>query len=195
MGPWARRRGGTLARRPPPTEFLAGPDSGRERLQNAQRAWPKPGSRAQETGGVLLSQAESSQVPSALAGLTSVFGMGTGISPPLWPPRSSCSAGKPRSGPFKNSIANTSEIASKDPSPRPISTGQLNTLLCLHFRPINVVVFHGPYLVNPVARFISRRVSRLDAFSGYLFRRFANQPCSWRNNWHTRAASVPVLSY
>ena len=60
----------------------------------------------------------------------------------------SCSAGKPRSGPFKNSIANTSEITSKDPSPRPISTGQLNTLLCLHFRPINVVVFHGPYLVN-----------------------------------------------
>jgi hypothetical protein len=107
----------------------------------------------------------------------------------------SCSAGYPRSGPFENSIANTSETSSKDPSPRPISTGQLNTLLCLHFRPINVVVFHGPYLVNPVARFISRRVSRLDAFSGYLFRRFANQPCSWRNNWHTRAASVPVLSY
>jgi len=28
-----------------------------------------------------------------------------------------------------------------DPSPRPISTGQLNTLLCLHFRPINVVIW------------------------------------------------------
>ena len=23
----------------------------------------------------------------------------------------------------------------------------------------------------------------------------ANQPCSWRNNWHTRGWSVPVLSY
>ena len=23
----------------------------------------------------------------------------------------------------------------------------------------------------------------------------ANQPCSWRNNWHTRGSSVPVLSY
>ena len=31
-----------------------------------------------ESGGVLLSRAVSSQVPSALRGLTSVFGMGTG---------------------------------------------------------------------------------------------------------------------
>src|SRR5690349_6380063 len=23
----------------------------------------------------------------------------------------------------------------------------------------------------------------------------ANQPCSWRNNWHTRGSSIPVLSY
>ena len=23
----------------------------------------------------------------------------------------------------------------------------------------------------------------------------ANQPCSWRNNWHTRGSSTPVLSY
>lgn len=37
-------------------------------------------------GGVLLSQGESTQVPSALEGLTAVFGMGTGVAPPLWPP-------------------------------------------------------------------------------------------------------------
>ena len=48
---------------------------------------------------------------------------------------------------------------------RAISTGQLNTLLCLHLRPIDVVVFHGPqgYLVL-------RGASRLDAFSGYPVR-------------------------
>jgi len=23
----------------------------------------------------------------------------------------------------------------------------------------------------------------------------ANQPCPWRDNWHTRGSSVPVLSY
>ncbi len=40
----------------------------------------------QETGGVLLSQALSSQVPSALRGLTALFGMGRGVSPSLKPP-------------------------------------------------------------------------------------------------------------
>ena len=38
------------------------------------------------SGGYLLSQGVAPQVPSALAGLTSVFGMGTGVTPPLWPP-------------------------------------------------------------------------------------------------------------
>ncbi len=48
---------------------------------------------------------------------------------------------------------------------RAISTGQLSTLPCLHLRPIDVVVYHGPqgYLVL-------RGASRLDAFSGYPFR-------------------------
>ena len=48
---------------------------------------------------------------------------------------------------------------------RTISTGQLNALLRLHLRPIDVVVYHGPqgYLVL-------RGASRLDAFSGYPFR-------------------------
>ena len=39
-----------------------------------------------ESGGDLLSQDVSIQVPSALVGLTSVFGMGTGVAPPLLPP-------------------------------------------------------------------------------------------------------------
>ena len=38
------------------------------------------------SGGDLLSQGVTPQVPSARAGLTSVFGMGTGVTPPLWPP-------------------------------------------------------------------------------------------------------------
>src|SRR5439155_5138879 len=37
-------------------------------------------------GSVLLSQGVYPQVPSARAGLTAVFGMGTGVSPPPWPP-------------------------------------------------------------------------------------------------------------
>ena len=38
------------------------------------------------SGDDLLSQGVSPQVPSALAVFTSVFGMGTGVSPPLSPP-------------------------------------------------------------------------------------------------------------
>ena len=45
------------------------------------------GALSSETGGVLLSQGISPQVPSALVGLTAVFGMGTGVAPPPWPPR------------------------------------------------------------------------------------------------------------
>ena len=40
-----------------------------------------------KSGDVLLSQEDSLQVPSALVGLTSVFGMGTGVAPPLWSPK------------------------------------------------------------------------------------------------------------
>src|SRR5581483_34493 len=69
----------------------------------------------------------------------------------------------------ENSMASTSSVV--DPSPRPISTGRLNTLLCVHLRPINVVVYHGPYLVDPVGNLILERASHLDAFSAYLFRR------------------------
>ena len=48
---------------------------------------------------------------------------------------------------------------------RTISTGQLNALLHLHLRPIDVVVYYGSqgYLVL-------RGASRLDAFSGYPVR-------------------------
>jgi hypothetical protein len=50
-------------------------------------------------GGDLLSQGVAPQVPSALAGLTSVFGMGTGCSPPLSPPdKSNAARGKTEPG-------------------------------------------------------------------------------------------------
>ncbi len=48
---------------------------------------------------------------------------------------------------------------------RAISTGQLNALLRLHLRPIDVVVFHGPQ-----GDLVLRGASRLDAFSGYPVR-------------------------
>ena len=47
---------------------------------------PEGGSCTEETGGVLLSRALAGQVPSALRGLTALFGMGRGVSPSLKPP-------------------------------------------------------------------------------------------------------------
>ena len=55
-------------------------------------------------------------------------------------------------------------------SPRTISTGPLNTLLRLHFRPINLVFYQGPYPVYPVGDLILGWVSHLDAFSAYPVR-------------------------
>src|SRR6201999_4220507 len=42
------------------------------------------------SGGVLLSRRATPRVPSALAGLTSVFGMGTGVTLPPSPPKPGC---------------------------------------------------------------------------------------------------------
>ena len=80
-------------------------------------------------------------------------------------------------------------------SPRPVSTGQLSASRRLHFRPINPVIWLGalptlgggrPYLEAGFPLRCFQRLSLPDV---------ANQPCSWRNNWHTRGLSVPVLSY
>jgi len=40
-------------------------------------------------------------------------------------------------------------------------------LLLLHLRPINLVVYQGPYPVNPVGDLILESASHLDAFSAY----------------------------
>src|SRR5206468_8217446 len=85
-----------------------------------------------KTGGVLLSREVALRVPSALAGLTSLFGMGRGVSPPLSPPKFvgnpvtdfSLSPGRVDAHP-QNSIATTPCSKSR---PRAISTGPLNAL-------------------------------------------------------------------
>lgn len=48
----------------------------------------------------------------------------------------------------------------------PISTGQLNTSLCLHSQPINHVVYMGSHM----GYLILREAWRLDAFNAYPFR-------------------------
>jgi hypothetical protein len=117
-----------------------------------------------KSGGYLLSQGVYPQVPSAYAVLTSVFGMGTGVTPQLWPPETF---------EFHRVSTRTPERA------RALFNQALGRLV-----PVSYVRYrtstsglstwwssHGPYRVNPVGSFILEQASRLDAFSGYPFRR------------------------
>ena len=78
-------------------------------------------------------------------------------------------------------------------SPRPISIDKLNTLLHLHLRPINQVVFLGSY---PYGGKSYLEVGfALRCFQRLSIPYIATQPCPWQNNWYTRGTSIPVLSY
>ena len=73
---------------------------------------------------------------------------------------------------------------------RAISTGKLNTLLRLHTRPIDVVVFHGSQGRSRFeVGFPLRCLQRLSR--PYI----ATLHCGWRHNRSTRGTSIPVLSY
>ena len=71
-----------------------------------------------------------------------------------------------------------------------ISTSQLNTLLCLHLWPINLVVFQEsqrkPYLGMSLA---------LRCFQRLSLPYIATQRCRCHDNCHTRSTSFQVLSY
>ena len=84
-----RRRACPTHGRGGPTRVPAGDAFLRMNRVGNQKKRPRPvrvhgaGSPEKNSGGVLLSQGVPPQVPSALAVFTSVFGMGTGVSPPL----------------------------------------------------------------------------------------------------------------
>ena len=73
---------------------------------------------------------------------------------------------------------------------RAISTGQLNALLHVHLRPIDVVVFHGSQ-GRPCFEggFTLRCLQRLSCPF------IATQHCRWHDNWSTSGTFTPVLSY
>ena len=78
-------------------------------------------------------------------------------------------------------------------SPRSISIGQLNTLLCLHLRPIKLVVYKRPYPFGGISYL--EACFTLRCFQRLSLPHAATQLCSWQNNWCTGGASDPVLSY
>jgi len=65
----------------------------------------------------------------------------------------------------------------------------------LHFRPINPVVWLGALPPRGCGRPHLEAGFPLRCFQRLSAPDVANQPCPWRDNWHTRGPSVPVLSY
>ena len=152
------------------------------------------------SGGVLLSREASLAVPSALKSLTSGFGMGPGVSPSLWPPGtlSSCTAAGRNSGATQWTRT-------------PVVTGYMK---CLQGQALGLLVpvscapcgvctsglstqssGWGPYHLGGCGRPHLEAGFPLRCFQRLSAPDVANQPCPWRDNWHTRGPSVPVLSY
>ena len=153
-------------------------------------------------GDVLLSQAVSHQVPSALEGLTSEFGMESGRAPPLWPPgitfmciyihseRSFHGALAMRatgiSPPCRNRGGHRE--ANMATSLRPISTARLSPAA---YQPCSLqgALWHTPEIPSLEAGFPLRCFQRLSV------PHIATRPCHWHDNRYTSGASNPVLSY
>ena len=79
-------------------------------------------------------------------------------------------------------------------SPRPISTYQLNTLLCLHLKPIYLILSEGSYhlamgISHLEGGFTLRCLQRLSLPD------LATLPWLWQANRYTSGPSIPVLSY
>ena len=90
--------------------------------------------------------------------------MGTGVTPQLWPPETFESIVSPR------------ELQSEHEQMFNQALGRLVPVsyVCYHTSTSGLSTWwssHGPYRVNPVGSFILEQASRLDAFSGYPFRR------------------------
>jgi hypothetical protein len=112
----------------------------RQALREARRACAK-----KKSGDVLLSHRASPAVPSALEGLTSEFGMGSGVTPPPWSPEN-------RRHPSR--LGQRPEPAGlRSGAPVTIIGGRhRNTVkphgrlvrVSIHLPPINLVVSEGP---------------------------------------------------
>ena len=171
-------------------------------------------------GGVLLSHNPTIAVPSAQSSLATGIGTGPGVPSTLKPPtqtqfetnhphtplgvRAACCV--------KHCTTNTNTILFSIFAANTCS--QHNQSLC---RPhtLNVVFCVGvlvpvtsntspcsqPWPINPIIYGEPQQKPHLK--TGFPLRCFqrlslphvANQPCHWRDNWHTRGTSIPVLSY
>src|SRR5947209_20519232 len=80
-------------------------------------------------------------------------------------------------------------------SPRPISTGQLEPVTRLPRPAYQPSRLPGGLTPSRGGRPHLEASFPLRCFQRLSLPNVANQPCTWRYNWHTRGSSVPVLSY
>ena len=140
-------------------------------------------------------------VPSAQRRLTAEFGMGSGVSLALEPPDLGSTRGRFLGLPHVTRLSFRTDLfwvqrlpgpssTGSDQAYRAISTGQLNALLRLHLRPIDVVVFHGPQgRPGFEGGFPLRCLQRLSCPF------IATLHCRWHDNRSTSGTFTPVLSY
>ena len=171
-------------------------------------------------GGVLLSHNPTIAVPSAQSSLATGIGTGPGVPSTLKPPTQTFETNHP-SHPTrgagsvlrqtlynKHKHNNHSSFCGNHYSRR--ITALLN---CPHnkcvFFCVGVLVpvtsntspCSQPWPINPIIYGEPQQKPHLK--TGFPLRCFqrlslphvANQPCHWRDNWHTRGTSIPVLSY
>ena len=98
--------------------------------------------------------------------------------------------------PSREPLKTTQQRASQKPSsPRTISTGLLQASLPFQIRPINLVVYQGPYSLKGDGRIHLEAGFPLRCFQRLSDPDVANLQCPWQNNRYTRGPFTPVLSY
>ncbi len=137
------------------------------------------------------------RVPSVLEGLTAVFGKRTGVTPPTKHQHrvfKLCTHCSRRAN--KDFIQTENQKASRDSHNsfrefcRGISTPRLNTLLCFHLVPINVIISHGPQTIPYLGVGFPLR-----CFQRLSIPDIATGRCHWRDSPQTRGQFISVLSY
>ena len=161
-------------------------------------------------GGVLLSHNPTIAVPSAQSSLATGIGTGPGVPSTLKPPTQTLETTTPRGCVVSNTVQQT-QTRYYSFLRQPHAPG--NTFLCC---PHTLGVFcvgvlvpvtsntspcSQPWPINPIIyREPQQKPHLKTGFPLRCFQRLslphvANQPCHWRDNWHTRGTSIPVLSY
>ena len=151
-----------------------------------------------KSGDDLLSHVVANAVPWALEGLTAVFGMGTGVTPPLESPE--IPRGEIAAAPSNFDQITTFRISSRvnfmvKPHDRLVL---VSFMRCRTSTP-SLLPGGLPGVFSPPRR--EEGISYLGVgFTLICFQRLSRpnlaiQLCRWHDNWCTRGSSIPVLSY